>query len=179
MKPRTGITFALAIMTGISAAPLAADQTVAASAGDVRTQSVTEIHADPITTVSARLAKARTLMEQGRYREAKREYAAIAKQQKVGGTLADEALWRLGSLYYADGDLRRAALTFDRLAHEAESYGDPVLQARALLEAAVLYQRAGMSEKVMPRVERVELLLASPYMSAEVRDGITRRISRA
>ena len=178
MKPRTRIAFALMVMSGLSAVPLAADQTVA-SAGDVRAQSVTKRHIDPSATVDARLANAREMMEQGRYGEARREYAAIAKQQKVEGTLAGEALWRLGSLYYADRNFRRAALTFDRLAQDAEIYGDPVLQARALLEAAVLYQKMGMGEKVMPRVERLDLLLASPYMSAEVRDGITRRISRA
>lgn len=80
------------------------------------------------------------------------------------GELPLVPLQRIATIHLASRDPGRAAEAMDRLAARAEWLGVPEVQAKALLEAAVLYQQAGVRNAVWERVRRLEPLLGSPHL---------------
>lgn len=126
--------------------------------------------------LAARVRAAVQVYQGGRITEARRALEAAARAQEEAGVLPGTALWQLAEAHFAAGDGLRAAATLDRLAQAAEGHGDPVLQARALFEATVHYQQAGLHDRAADRYARMLPLLRSPYMPAELRRSLRARI---
>jgi hypothetical protein len=57
-------------------------------------------------------------------------------------------------------------------------YGRPEWQARALLEAGLIYQNHGRSDLSLPRAKALKVLIGSPAIPASVRAEISERIAR-
>lgn len=88
-----------------------------------------------------------------------------------------EALWLIAQMEHADHRPLRAAAALDRAADAAQAYGDPVAQARALLEAATIYAHASQYAEASARVARLRPLLESPHMTDDLRVEITTRLA--
>ncbi len=127
----------------------------------------------------ARLDKADQLSEQGKFSAAAREYAAVARLQQAEHVIPGEALWKLAGIHHGRKQYLRAAGVVRELAMIAERYGDPTLQAQALLESAILYQRGRQPELARASIERLEPLLHSPSIPEEVRNSLQNRIIRS
>lgn len=124
----------------------------------------------------ARLDKADELLMEGKFSAAAREYAAVARLQQAEHVIPAEALWKLAEIHHGRKNYLRSAGVLSELATIAERYGDPALQARALLEAAILYQAVGESQRAQSALDRLEPLLHSPSLSKEVRSSLQSRI---
>ena len=158
-----------ALLAQTSAAPVRLASVVAAPGGDSAY--------DP-AFAKQQLDKADALFLKGNISAAQRAYKAVADMQLANNVLPGEAMWKLAELYQSEGQSRRTAVTLDKLASEAERFGDPKLQARSLLEAAILYQKAGMTENSLACAERLQPLMASPFVSADFRAEVQRRLIR-
>lgn len=128
------------------------------------------------TALSARVREAVATFHAGRMDQARRELDAAARAQEAAGVLPDTALWLLAEAELASGENVRAAATLDRLARLAELHGDPVMQARALFEAAVQYQQARLGDRARERYERMRPLLGSPYMPVKLSESLQARV---
>jgi hypothetical protein len=132
---------------------------------------------DP-AAMRARIAHADELWMEGNLSAARREFTAVAELQRSHNVLPAEAMWKLAELYHSDKSPKRAAAVLDALAADAEQFGDPKLQAKALLEAAVLYENARMPAQAVTCAKRLDLLMASPHITDEFRQEVQRRIVR-
>lgn len=124
------------------------------------------------------IERAKVLAVTGRFAEARSEYLQAAKIQRADGLLPTDALWQIAESFYAERNEVAAAITLDGLAHEAEKYGDATLAARALLEASVLYDSAGMRREAHDAAGRLERLRNSTYLPDELRATIDARLGR-
>ena len=129
------------------------------------------------TTPDRVLQRADSLRERMRFADARQLYMAAAQRQDAEQTKPCGALWTVAELYFAEGNFRRAASTLDLVAEKAASYGDPEVQARALLESAILYEKMGAKDQASTRLQRLDAVLTSPFISADVRATITARRS--
>ena len=132
---------------------------------------------DP-AVVRVRLARADEWSLQGRSYAARKEYRAVAEMQRANNVLPTEALWRLASEHNIDRAWKQTAAVLHELANDAERFGNPQVQAQALLEATILYDKAGMPQEAHVCATRVNLLMASPHISEEFRQEVQRRIIR-
>jgi tetratricopeptide (TPR) repeat protein len=167
----TTLAFALAALLPIQPSE-AQSRSSMASAAPVAIGAAAANPAE-LTEISNR---AYALLEQGRFREARREYTALANRQREQKLFAGEALWHIAAISHNQGNIRHAAATLDRLAEEAQAHGQPEYQAKALLEAAILYHRLRQPERALERVARLKPLSSSPHLSADLRDQIQTRI---
>ncbi len=172
-------TLAVLVGIGLSSGAVLAQSTSSYSSAALSVPAATEAARSEYdaSEVRMRLDRAHQLSKEGRWKEARREYASIAKLQRTNKVLADEALWNLANLYYGNKQIRRAAETMDELADAAELHGNPVVQAKALIESVILYQSLQMQEEASARIERLQPLLDSPFLSDEVRSSIQKRIA--
>ena len=180
---RTTLTLALgmsasssAILAQTSAAPLklAAVSPATVVAGVV----APEKSYDP-AAVRTRLARADELVQRGRIPAASREYIAVAKMQRAQNVLPSEAIWKLAELHHAHGQSpERTANVLVALAMDAERFEEPQIEAKALLEAAILYNKAFMPAKAAACVDRLDWLMTSPRISDEFRREVQQRIVR-
>lgn len=172
-------TLAVLVGIGLSSGAVLAQSTSSYSSVALSVPAVSEAARGgyDASEVRMRLDRAHELSEQGRWKEARREFASVAKFQRTHQVLADEALWHLANLYHGDRQIRRAAETMDDLADAAQLHGNPVVQAKALIESAILYQSLNMPEQASARIERLQPLLDSPFLSDEVRSSIQKRIT--
>jgi len=129
------------------------------------------------TTPDRVLQRADSLRERMRFADARQLYMAAAQRQDAEQTKPCRALWNVAELYFAEGNFRRAASTLDLVAEKAASYGDPEVQARALLESAILYEKLGAKDQASTRLQRLDAVLTSPFISADVRATIAARRS--
>ena len=173
---------ALAVALGIaaSATPLLAQAsapTKLAAAIDVAPVAKAS---DPSTTAaSTRLARADELVQRGRIAQASREYIKVAKMQRAQNVLPSEALWKLTELHNTyEQSPERTANVLVALAADAQRFGDPQTEAKALLEATILYNMVGMRHEAHACADRLEHLMASPHISAEFRREAKSRIIR-
>ena len=175
---------ALAVALGIAASgtPL-----LAQASAPVRLAAVAATHAapaekssDPITTAaSTRLARADGLVQRGRIAQASREYIRVAKMQRAQNVLPSEALWKLAELHNTyEQSPERTANVLVALAADAQGFGDPQIEAKALLEATILYNKAALPGKANECADRLDVLLTSPLVSDEVRREAQSRIIR-
>lgn len=177
MKTIARITLAVALGTAASGTPLlsqAATPMVLASA--ISTAGASETSYDP-AAVQVRFDRADELSLRGRFAAARREYRAIVAMQRSHNVLPVEALWRLANDYNAEGSWEQAAAMMHDLADDAERFGNPQVQAQALLEATILYSKARMPQEARVCVKRMEPLLASPHITDEFRQQVQRRIT--
>jgi hypothetical protein len=129
------------------------------------------------TTPDDIMQRADDLRARMRFADARRLYMTAAQRQDAEQTKPCRALWQVAELYFAEGDVRRAASTLDLVAEKAASYGDPEVQARALLESAILYDKLGSKDQASTRLQRLDAVLTSPHISADVRSAIAARRS--
>lgn len=132
--------------------------------------------AETASRAEPRLERAARYYQEGLVEEARAEYAAVARRLRDEGRYAGQALWGQANTEFATGRHTRATATLMTLAREAEVYGDPDMQARALLEAAVLYERSHNPQRALASVERLKPLLDSPCLSESTRHEITTRV---
>jgi hypothetical protein len=126
--------------------------------------------------IEAVLGKADEATAAGRMREARRLYRTVIEEQRDARQYAGTALWRLASTHVYDGDIRGGAALLDDLAAEAARYGDPTTELRATFEAAVLWQKSKRYDLTRRNMERVQCLLQSPAIAADLKSTIQRRI---
>lgn len=124
---------------------------------------------------ATRLVWARELMVRGDFNGARRELGRAVRDARASGSYAGPALWEMANIEHLNAPLRAAEI-LDQAAIEAETYGDPVAQARALLAAAVLYQQADRPGEARARVDRLRPMLRSPYLPEELRKELLRSV---
>ncbi len=178
MNPTTRSTFVLLTSLLVSGQALVAQSASPFTLGALEVSATADVKPYNATEVREQLDRAHQLRVESRFSQARRAYNDIIKLQQSHNILPGEAMWGLAELYYSRKDLRNAAATLDQLADEAQQYGDPVLQARALVEAAIFYQQLGDQEKALTRFERLKPLLSSPFLPEATRTKIEARISR-
>jgi tetratricopeptide (TPR) repeat protein len=127
-------------------------------------------------TAELRLERARALLLLGEFEEARSEFVAAAKLQRASGVLPTEALWGIAEIHHGRAQDAQAAGVLVELAHEAELRGNPVVQAKALLEAIVLYEVLDQHQEAIRLAARLEPLRSSPYLSDELRIEIDTRV---
>ena len=179
---RTTLTLALgigasssAVLAQTSAAPLKL-ATVSSTAGTDAVAS--EESYDPVAA-SARLDRARELVRHGRIVAASREYIRVVEMQRAQNVLPTEALWELAELHNTYERIpERTANVLAALAADAERLGDPVIEAKALLEATILYNEAYLPQKAHDCASRLDALITSPLVSDEFRREAQSRITR-
>jgi tetratricopeptide (TPR) repeat protein len=163
MRNRKGLTPALAALTMLL---LAAPAAAAKDAG-------TPIRYDePTTMVDIHLAKGDDQIDRRNFGAARREYRAAAELTRAEGNLPAEALRRIANSFYFQGRYDSAVKTLDKLAAEAAERGDLATQAWAIVDAAWVAGKAGRKSAVEKRIARLEKLLGSQYLPADVRHKI-------
>lgn len=137
---------------------------------------------------------------EGRYGAARRAYREAAEIARADGRLPVVALKRIANSYYFQGRYESAALALEKLADEAEEYGDLTTQVWAIADGAWMYARNGAADAATqdhlwreweggklhvspdrPRanvdtnrlVAKLERLLESPYLPDDVRREVT------
>ncbi len=132
---------------------------------------------DPSPDVAARIAKGDELASDQKFGAARREYGAAAEIAREEGVLPVEAVRRIANTFYFEGRFQSAARTLEGLAAEAASYGDIVVQAWALADAAWIHGLDGARIDMERRVTELERLLRSPYLPDQVRrDVVAKRL---
>ena len=169
----------------LTALTLAASGTPLLAQSPAPTVLAAAVHASPFnapgapSTATTRIAHADDLVLRGKISAASREYIAVAKMQLAQNVLPTEALWKLAELHHSHGQSpERTARVLTLLAIEAERLGDPQVQAKALLEAAILYNMASLPGKANECANRLEQLVESPRITDEFRQEVQRRIVR-
>lgn len=165
---RTGIVVLAAVLAWGGSAAAQVPMRLAMSAESVEEDSTRE---------SGRVERARGHLASGAVQAARRELARELRDARGAGAYPREALWLLVNLEHPTRP-HRAAELLDELAESAETHGDPVTQAQALLEAAVLYQQMRDPLESRRRVDRLIPLLDSPYLSAEKRAALRARMTQ-
>jgi hypothetical protein len=120
---------------------------------------------------------AHTLEVEGRFPEARSEYHQAAEMQRAAGEVPARAMWRLAQLHYGEANGREAATVLVALAKEAGAAGDPVLEARAILEATLLYAELRMRSDTERGARRLRQLRSSGELPAELVAEINRRLA--
>ena len=82
--------------------------------------------------------------------------------ERSRNVLPAEALWRLADLYISSQSWKEAASVLNELARDAERFGNAQIQVQALLEASLLYSKAGMHQEVNACARRLDELMGSP-----------------
>lgn len=171
------ITLAVALGTAASGTSLLAQASAPMMLASATAVGTSATSYDP-AMVQVRLARADEWALKGRSSAARREYSAIAAMQRASHVLPEEAMWKLASEYHADRSWDQAASVLKELADDAERFGNPQVQAKALLEATILYSYARMPQDARACATRLDLLLASPHVSDEFRQAVQRRITQ-
>ena len=186
MKTIARTALALALGIAASGTPLLAQASAPAVLAHASTPaaraaafSVVSENAYDAAAARARITRGDELQLRGKITAASREYIAVAKMQRAHNLLPTEAMWKLAELHHSQGQSpERTADVLTALALEAERLGDPQVQAKALLEATILYKKANVPVKAHACADRLEQLVASPHVSAEFRQEVQRRIIR-
>jgi hypothetical protein len=109
---------------------------------------------------------------------ARRDYALAVEILKAGRVYAGPALEALAHVTYTVDSPERTAKVLIEAANEAASFGDLPLQVTSLFEASLLSYEAGEKMQGDALLARVERLLSSPYIPAQVKADIQRRMDR-
>ncbi len=170
--PRRIVSFSLLLIT----TSLIGNPSLAAASRpvDAPSSSLTSIAAPPTV-----LEDAHALAQAGDFHGAKEHYARAAREQRAAGILPEEAMWHLAQMYHGEGRIRKAAMTLEYLAWEAALAGEPMVQARALLEATLLYGQLPDADEVEQGVRRLVELCSGEQIPPELRVQIERRLNLA
>ncbi len=141
---------------------------VAAASVSIRTSSA--------ASRTAVLAAAGTLLEEGdaltagaRFEAAREVYGQAAELARSAGVMPVEAVRRVANAYYFEGRYAEAAEVLEQFAAEAALWHDPVAQAWALADAAVLAGLADAEEDSAWHWKRLRTLLESSAFPAAAR----------
>lgn len=173
-------TLALALSLGASSAVLDAQGTslpLRLAVATTPSRATGDGTYDP-AVAKQRITHAQELFQRGRVSSARRELERVIALQRANGVFASDAMWKLAELHQSENDPRRTARVLDQLATEAERFGDPQLQARSLLEATILFQKARMNDEALTCANRLKPLLGSRFVSPEFRAEVDRRLVR-
>ena len=165
-----------AVVMGIAAAEVAV--LPVSGAGAASEAQVVQVPANG-GTIEERLQVAQEMREHGDLRGALRELTEVARLQRRSGLNAAETYWQIAEVRNAMGHAMQGAQALDAVASEAAAFGDFDLRARATVEAAVLYSQARQPRLAQDRLDQLQVLLRSPYVSPEVREGIAARYPQA
>jgi len=162
-------------------ASIAAAALIAAPAGTAAAQpgSVSRAHSFPEAPpprTAERLEDAQRLMMEGRFRDARYVYRALANEQLAASEYPSEALRGLANVEFALNDTRATAEALDELADAASRFGDPETRVRSLFQAALLYQGLKYHDRVSDHIGEIRTLLKSPAIADSTRNDITARI---
>jgi thioredoxin-like negative regulator of GroEL len=158
--------FAVAFTSGASAQAARRPSTVAAL----------QPAAVDSTSLRERLARADELVRDGRDGEAAKFLRRVVRERREAGASAADPLYRLAAIYFTHRNFSGAAATLDAAAADAETHGEPVLQARALIESASSYAKLGDGERMADRVARLRPLLSSPHIPQDEREDMLARL---
>lgn len=126
--------------------------------------------------VETHRSQARANWETGRTTKARREYMAAARLMRESGVLPTEELFAAATIALVENRPRVAAEVMDTLAADAVALGQPLVQARALLEAATQYAAAGQDDLARDRYAALRALLASPHIPDSFRSEVDARV---
>lgn len=113
----------------------------------------------------AELQRASEATYQGNVKKARAIYRKLIEEQRRAGEYAKLPLWDLALHYYYGDDTRNAALTLDELAKEANRFGDPATELRALFESTSMLAKRKELRDGADRVARINDLLKSPVIA--------------
>jgi len=122
--------------------------------------------------IQVHLQRGDDFFTQGELGAARREYEAAARLMRDNGEIPAKALHRIAYTQYYEGKYQTAGKTLEKLAKEAAAFGDLKTEAWALADAAWVAWKAGDTLDVNARVVRLERLLTSPYLPADVKQEI-------
>ena len=135
------------------------------------------VHADTQPDLSAKHREANRLANTGKFNRARVEYLTVIALMDSSAAFPGEVLWSLASMEYGRNRELSAAAILDRLADASVRYGRPEWQARALLEAGLIYQNHGRTDLSVNRVRTLKPLLSSPAISASERAQMAGRVA--
>lgn len=107
---------------------------------------------------------------------AKRDYMQAVEILRARQLYAGPTLVSLANVTFASESPLRAARVLVDAAEEAAAFGDLALQAQALFEASLLYEQGGDEGQAHRLLAQTRRLLQSPYLPADVKQKIERRI---
>lgn len=113
----------------------------------------------------AELQRASEATYSGNAKKARAIYRKLIEEQRRAGEYAKLPLWDLALHYYYENDTRNAALTLDELAREANRFGDPSMELRALFESTSMWAKRKEVQDGADRVARINDLLKSPVIA--------------
>lgn len=165
MSTRLMLSLALVMApaTATASHPLPLDDTA-------RSAVVDTIH------LRAELQRASEATYSGNAKKARAIYRKLIEEHRRAGEYAKLPLWDLALHYYYQDDTRNAALTLDELVKEANRFGDPGTELRALFEStSMLAQRKELTNGA-ERVARINDLLKSPVIADAQKQEIRSRM---
>jgi tetratricopeptide (TPR) repeat protein len=132
----------------------------------------TELAIASPTDIQAHLQRGDEFFSQGDLSAARKEYEAAAKLMREENQIPAKAMHRIAYTQYYEGKYQTAGKTLEKLAKEAAAFGDLKTEAWALADAAWVAWKAGDTLDVKRRLVRLERLLTSPYLPADVKQEI-------
>lgn len=113
----------------------------------------------------AELQRANEATYSGNAKKARAIYRKLIEEHRRAGEYAKLPLWDLALHYYYVNDTRNAALTLDELTKEANRFGDPGTELRALFESTSMWAKRKELTDGADRVARINDLLKSPVIA--------------
>jgi hypothetical protein len=154
----------------------------AAQSGQV-SRSATYAAAPSVKRDSVAFARAQQVSERADRRwhsydlaGARRDYTQAVEILRSRQLYAGPTLVSLAHVTYVTESPLRAARVLIDAAEEAAAFGDLALQAQSLFEASLLYEQGGDEGQARRLLEQTRRLLQSPYLPAEVKERIARRM---
>ena len=126
------------------------------------------------------IRKGDELVGSGDYGPARRHYEAAAEVIRSMGEFPAMAVHREAAAFYYQGMYQSAISTLNDLADEASVYGDIVTQLWAFADAAWIQGKRGQKIDMERTLDRLQLLLKSPYLPQAVRQEVrSKRLGEA
>lgn len=165
MSTRLMLSLALVMApaTATASHPLPLDDTA-------RSAVVDTIH------LRAELQRASEATYSGNAKKARAIYRKLIEEHRRAGEYAKLPLWDLALHYYYQDDTRNAALTLDELVKEANRFGDPGTELRALFESTSMLAKRKELTNGAERVARINDLLKSPVIADAQKQEIRSRM---
>jgi len=135
------------------------------------------IPAEVQAMIESHRAEARASFEAGRHEQARRALLAAASLMRGAGVLPADELFTVATIALVEERPLLAAQTMDDLAANAEAFGQPYVEAQALLESATQYTAIDRSDVARERIALLRTLLASPQIPDGFRAEVESRLA--